>query len=69
LITAHLGILRETRDVVTIDYYSWQSDGQPPPTTPAFKVFTNVTTITDSQDSDSQDFQVEMEESKTMMVA
>ncbi|KAF8481850.1 hypothetical protein DFH94DRAFT_410415 [Russula ochroleuca] len=61
LITAHLGILRETRDMVTIDYYSWQSDGQQPSTTPAFKVFTNVTTITDSQD-----FQVEMEESKSM---
>jgi hypothetical protein len=54
--------------VVTIDDYSWQSDGQPSPTTPAFKVFTNVTTITDSQGSDSQDFQVEMGESKTMMM-
>jgi hypothetical protein len=41
--------------VVTIDSYSWQSDGKPPLITPAFKVFTNVTTITDSQDFQSRD--------------
>ncbi len=39
----------------TIDCYPSQSDGQRPLTAPAFKVFTNVTTITDSQD-----FHVEM---------
>ena len=33
-----------------IDCDSSQSDGQRPLTAPAFKVFTDVTTITDSQD-------------------
>lgn len=43
-----------------IDYRSSQSDSQRPP---AFKVFTNVTTITDSRD-----FQEDVEEPKTTTV-
>ncbi|KAF8506607.1 hypothetical protein F5888DRAFT_1885667 [Russula emetica] len=61
LITARLGIVRETRNMNTIDCYASQPESQRQLTAPAFKVFTNVTTI-----ADSQDFQVEIEESKTM---
>jgi hypothetical protein len=47
----------------TIDCYASrpEPESQRRLTAPAFKVFTDVTTITDSQDS-----QVEVEESKTM---
>jgi hypothetical protein len=47
----------------TIDGYVSQPESQRRLSVPTFKVFTNVTTITDSQD-----FQVEMEESKTVEV-
>jgi hypothetical protein len=60
LITARLGIVKETRDMDTIDCYVSQPESQRPLTAPTCKIFTNVTVLTDSQD-----FQVDMEESKT----
>ena len=50
LIKARLGIVGETRDMDTIDCYASQPESQRPLTRPAFKIFTNVITITDSRD-------------------
>lgn len=60
LITARLGIARVTHDMDIFDYYASRPESQRPLRAPAFNVFTNVTTTTDSQD-----FQIETAESKT----
>jgi len=59
LITARLGLAREIRDADTT-VYSSRSDGHSNTRPPTFNVFTNVTTVTDSQLT-----QVELEETKT----